>query len=539
MDVHALDGATPAEIAVRGVAGGGEPLPHLERIQASFGHHDVSGVRAHQSMAASEAAQALGAEAFAHGNSVAFGSSPDLHTAAHEAAHVVQQRGSVQLEDGVDRTDDWHERHADAVADAVVAGRSAVPLLDRLAGAGIGGAGAAVQRKSRLDRLGWRNAVIDAENRIQEVIRVAQRDKKGRIQIDLLIDPDFVGLDRHTATGTAPAGKDPDGLAVHKGAEEVLRGLVVEPPSSRRIMSVVLERTTDGWQRNRFNLTGETRSVDDSASVQVSTGQGEIQHILQLAEAARHGEVRMDVAFSPDGVRILSWRSSGSSGEGNAKQVSAERAVRSFTELAAMASGRTLVYELRQKLSGNGWEQEGLKLVGEVKQAETKPGGNEPPAGGPAHDPDDVEQIVADVQSKRRLILTTAGELIADQDPTRLDNILFSIGPLAVVGMLKVGQVIRVGKKWPARAITDEMCRVGCENVARQIHKHVGGNIVRITPKNAPSLGGFRGKSWGWAHHEVVVREGRVYDITTGHQGSPIAEYKQLWQYPDGINFGF
>ncbi len=381
MGTPAVAGAAPTEIAARGVAGGGAPLPHLERIQASFGHHDVSGVSSHQGMAASEAAHALGAEAFAHGNSVAFGSPPDLHTAAHEAAHVVQQRGGVQLEDGVDRPDDSYERHADAVADAVISGRSAIPLLDQVAGPGAG-EGGAVQRKSRLDRLGWRNAVIDAESRLQDVIRAAQRDKKGRIQIDLLIDPDFVGIDRHTATGTAPAGKDPDGLAVHKGAEEALRGFVAEPPSSRRIMSVVLERTADGWQRNRFNLTGETRSVDDSASVQVSAGQGELTNILQLARAARHGEVRMDVAFSPDGVRILSWRSSGASGEGNAKQVSAERAVRSFTELAALASGRTLIYELRQKLGGGDWEQEGLKLLGEVKQAETQAEENEEPAGG-------------------------------------------------------------------------------------------------------------------------------------------------------------
>ncbi len=404
---------------------------------------------------------------------------------------------------------------------------------------GAGGAGAAVQRKARLDRLGWRNAVIDAENRLQDAIRAAQRDRKGRIQIDLVIDPDFVGIDRHTATGTAPAGKDPDGLAVHKGAVDALRDLVAEPPSSRRIMSVVLERTADGWQRNRFTLTGETRSVDDSTSVEVSTGQAEITNILQLAQAARHGEVRMDVAFSPDGVRILSWRSSGSAGEGNAKQVSTQRAVRSFAELAALTSGRTLVYELRQKLVGHGWEQEGLKLVGEVKQAEARPEGDEQPASGGAADPDDVEQIVADVQNKRRLILSTAGELIAEQDPTRLDNLLFSIGPLAVVGMLKVGRVLRVGRKWRPRAITDEMCRNGCEDVAKQIHRHVGGNIVRITPKDTPHLGAFRGQNWRWAHHEVVVRDGRVYDITTGHQGVAIAEYKRLWEYPHDINFGF
>jgi hypothetical protein len=76
---------------------------------------------------------------------VAFGSAPDVHTAAHEAAHVVQQRGGVQLKAGIDQPGDSYERHADAVADAVVAGRSAAPLLDQVSSAGT--SGAAVQRK--------------------------------------------------------------------------------------------------------------------------------------------------------------------------------------------------------------------------------------------------------------------------------------------------------------------------------------------------------------------------------------------------------
>jgi hypothetical protein len=44
-------------LAAHGVAGGGAPLPHAEAIQQSFGHHDVSGVRAHVGGAAAEAAQ--------------------------------------------------------------------------------------------------------------------------------------------------------------------------------------------------------------------------------------------------------------------------------------------------------------------------------------------------------------------------------------------------------------------------------------------------------------------------------------------------
>ena len=120
-------------------------MPHLERIQASFGPHDVSGVTAHEGPATNAAAHALGAQAFAFGNSVAFESPPDLHTAAHEAAHVVQQRGGVQLKGGIDQPGDTHERHADAVADAVVASRSAAPLLDQVSRTRA--PGAAVQRK--------------------------------------------------------------------------------------------------------------------------------------------------------------------------------------------------------------------------------------------------------------------------------------------------------------------------------------------------------------------------------------------------------
>ncbi|HET7502562.1 MAG TPA: DUF4157 domain-containing protein [Kofleriaceae bacterium] len=139
------DGEAPEHIAARGIAGAGRPLPHLARIQTSFGPHDVSAVTAHQGADATAAAHNLGAHAYAFGNSVAFSSPPDLHTAAHEAAHVVQQRGSVQLKGGIDQPGDTYERHADAVADAVVAGRSAVPLLDQLSRTSA--PSAAVQRK--------------------------------------------------------------------------------------------------------------------------------------------------------------------------------------------------------------------------------------------------------------------------------------------------------------------------------------------------------------------------------------------------------
>jgi len=133
------------DLAAQGTQGGGGSLPHLDTIQSAFGRHDVSGVQAHTGSAAQAASAAMGAEAYASGNSVAFGGSPSLHTAAHEAAHIVQQRGGVSLDGGVGKAGDSYENHADAVADAVVSGKSAEGLLDQMSG---GGKSSAIQNKN-------------------------------------------------------------------------------------------------------------------------------------------------------------------------------------------------------------------------------------------------------------------------------------------------------------------------------------------------------------------------------------------------------
>lgn len=133
--------------AARGTTGSGEALPHGEAIQRLFGRHDVSGVRAHTGPVAQQASRDIGAKAFATGHNVAFDCAPDLHTAAHEAAHVVQQRAGVHLKGGVGQAGDAYERHADAVADRVVAGRSAEGLLDEMAGGRSDSTDAGVQRK--------------------------------------------------------------------------------------------------------------------------------------------------------------------------------------------------------------------------------------------------------------------------------------------------------------------------------------------------------------------------------------------------------
>lgn len=107
-------------------------FPFLGRVQEAFGHHSLAGLSA--MMGAEESTAAHGAPAILTDEGAAFAGSPTLHQAAHEAAHFVQRAQGVGPGPA-------SEAHANAVADAVVAGQSAVALLDRQPAGGGGGRG--------------------------------------------------------------------------------------------------------------------------------------------------------------------------------------------------------------------------------------------------------------------------------------------------------------------------------------------------------------------------------------------------------------
>jgi hypothetical protein len=108
-----------------------QSAPFLNEVQRSFGHHDISRVNVRTNSRAATEALAMGAGAYTQGQEISFSRKPDLHTMAHEAAHVVQQQSGVNVTGGVGREGDIYERHADEVADRVVRGQSSEDLLDR------------------------------------------------------------------------------------------------------------------------------------------------------------------------------------------------------------------------------------------------------------------------------------------------------------------------------------------------------------------------------------------------------------------------
>ena len=128
----AMDTASIHKTAQKGVEGKGGKLPHLGKIQKSFGKHNVTQAQAYTGPKAASAAKNMGAEAYTTRNKVAFAkSNPSLHTTAHEAAHLIQQGSGIKLKGGVGQKGDPYERHADAVADRVVQGKSAESLLNQ------------------------------------------------------------------------------------------------------------------------------------------------------------------------------------------------------------------------------------------------------------------------------------------------------------------------------------------------------------------------------------------------------------------------
>jgi RHS repeat-associated protein len=84
-------------------------------------------------------------------------------------------------------------------------------------------------------------------------------------------------------------------------------------------------------------------------------------------------------------------------------------------------------------------------------------------------------------------------------------------------------------------------CRNGCEAVADAIKSEIGGTIHRIVPglPRGQQLGPRSGIKTEWHYHDVVVKDGRVYDAMTGPDGVSIKEFKAQWEWADDIKFGF
>lgn len=133
--------------ATHGTSGPGQQVPFRGEMESLFST-DFSSVRAHMDAPASDANRALGAQAYAMGEDIAFSHpSPEKALVAHELTHIVQQRSggvsSAQGKGGILNADPALEAEADLAADKVMRG-------EKVSVTGIAGGGA--QRKIQLNK---------------------------------------------------------------------------------------------------------------------------------------------------------------------------------------------------------------------------------------------------------------------------------------------------------------------------------------------------------------------------------------------------
>ncbi|MCK6572724.1 DUF4157 domain-containing protein [Myxococcota bacterium] len=244
-----------AALAAAGAAGATPGLPHGDLIAAAFGRFAPGAVRTRIGGDAALAAKSLGARAYAHGDTVAFASTPDLHTVAHEAAHVVQQSAGADVE----RHRDALEAHADAVADQVVGSGSAEALLSQIPGGGrAGGQAAAVQF----------DAVPGGELSSSEVDRITAWQERTGV------------WDRHTLDG--PVAARPDGDADVLAAQSALASLRLPPEGVTALRTTlglrprpaVLERSVAeaflAWRRSDAAAAAAAAASHDEANTPTS-----------------------------------------------------------------------------------------------------------------------------------------------------------------------------------------------------------------------------------------------------------------------------
>ncbi len=149
-------GGSVADRAASGFSGAAQEVPHRKDMEKSFGGADFSGVKAYTDGPAKKANNDLGANAYAHGNAIAFKTAnPSKALVAHELTHTIQQggasagpaaSGAVAGNTGIDTSG---EHEAEAVEAAVGAGKPATSALSGGTAAGIARKAKGVARESK------------------------------------------------------------------------------------------------------------------------------------------------------------------------------------------------------------------------------------------------------------------------------------------------------------------------------------------------------------------------------------------------------
>lgn len=430
----------------------GQPLDPATRafMEPRFGH-DFSQVRVHTDGKAAESARAVNALAYTVGRDVVFDSgqyAPYTHEGrqliTHELTHVIQQKfSSPFMPSQLKVADDVKsEQEASQAATEI---SNAQALSNHYSG---------YQQHSSRQLL--RQPHRGQSGVINATVRVRWSSDDGEFYRRLL-----AVLAR--TSGFRQAGESALFQPFHEPAirfHRRYRRLHLDIRENQ-VITVQVSAIYDPSQRFSSVREAQVLSAEDVRTIEAEERyQAEQARRTQAAisneptaellegflRLSPQGRGIVEVIVSPDGNQIHSWRAVGEdiNPRGRSRTTSTREAVGAYAQFLSISRGQyPRIYQAEFILRGNSWEMSRYQLLAEVVPTPPRPEGSE---GGSGAEPDEGELIIEDIRGTRQLVLSTAAMLIAEQDPTRIENMAMAIGPFAIMKIGKVAKLRRLAR---------------------------------------------------------------------------------------------
>jgi peptidoglycan hydrolase-like protein with peptidoglycan-binding domain len=208
---------------------------------------------------------------------------------------VVQQRGGVQLKGGVGQAGDAYEQHADAVADKVVAGESAEPLLSKMAGGGQPGAqaDASVQKKAKGEEPDGEHE--GAEHEDHEDHEAGEHDHEDALDEHAEAAPQESKADAKAANANAKTAQAPNAAANANAAQPAGAPVQMKASSAGRALGAVLMKRKSTSRRHRGYRPAPSLSAARGGSAVIRRG----MEGTSVSFVQQHVHADVDGMFGP------------------------------------------------------------------------------------------------------------------------------------------------------------------------------------------------------------------------------------------------
>jgi len=425
----------------------GQPLDAATRgfMEPRFGH-DFSRVRVHSDARAAESAQVVNALAYTVGRDVVFGAgqyAPGTPAGrdllAHELTHVIQQKFAPPfIPSQLKVLDDiGSEQEAFQAATTIANTQSASkqPIYHQRHSS------RQLLRQRRPSQSRTVNTTVrvrwsddNAEFYRRLLAALAHTDGFRQASESALVQPfhDPVIRFHHRYRNLHVDVRDNQFITVHASA-------IYDPSqrfSSVTQAQVLSEEDVQATEAEERYQAEQAERVQEAVSREPTAGN--LEGFLRLSPKVRGV---LDVIVSPDGVQIQSWQAIGEeiSHRSRGRSASTRAASGSYVQFLSGVRGQyPRIYQAEFALRDNAWQMIRYELLAEVIPT---PPGSQRSEVEPGEELDEGELIIEDIRGTRQLVLSTAAMLIAEQDPRRIENIVWAAGPFAITKLARVARM--------------------------------------------------------------------------------------------------